>query len=236
MASGMIRDLLVNTDNLPETEAEHSRQWSDRLTRAHTADGEQSLMRQLLADNRPLTTPWEQTLRTCLQRSLAQKTDLSWSRPSRSWLANRGRTSNGKRMPWQPGTSSTKASPRLCIMVDVSGSVEDKLMERFANEIERVLRLLRCEIYLLIGDETVRHECRLRSGVTALRNVQFHGGGGTDFAPLILAADQLRPDIGIFLTDLDGPAGDEPKWEVIWAIPESADHRAQPFGRLLVLN
>lgn len=236
LAATMIRDLLTNPDDSPEDQAEQTRQWSERLLRAHTSDAEQSLMRQLLADNKTLKTPWEQLLRTRLQRALSQKLDISWSRPTRSWLANQGRTRFGKRLPWQPGLSSTKNSPRLCVMVDVSGSVDDLLMHRFANEIDRMMRTMRTDTYLIIGDDKVTQQHTLKVGVETLRNIEFNGGGGTDFAPLIKAADKLQPDIGIFLTDLDGPAGEAPRWPLLWAIPESARARKEPFGQLLVLE
>lgn len=236
MASTMIRDLLSNSEESPELQAEQTRQWSERLLRAHTSDADQSLMRQLLADNKSVKTPWEQVLRTRLQRALAQKTDISWSRPTRSWLANQGRTTSGKRMPWQPGISSVKSASRLCVMVDVSGSVDDQLMQRFATEIDRIMRVLRSEVHLIVGDDQLRHQVKLETGVNALRDIQFAGGGGTDFAPMIRAASELRPDIGVLLTDLDGPAGDDPGWPILWAIPEAAAFREAPFGQRLVLD
>lgn len=236
LAASIIQDLLTNFHGSPELQEEERRQWSERLLRAHSADAEQSLMRQLLADNQTPKTPWEQLLRTQLQRALAQKTHLSWSRASRSWLANRGRTSSGKRMPWQPGTSSTKSCARLCVMVDVSGSVDSPLLNRFSNEIERILRTQRSDVYLLVGDSIISYQCKLRAGNQTLRDVEFQGGGGTNFAPLIHAADKLHPDIGVFLTDLDGPAGEEPDWPIIWAVPESAAFRPAPFGKRLVLE
>jgi predicted metal-dependent peptidase len=236
LAAGTIRDLLSNSDTAPETYAEQSRQWSERLLRAHTSDADQSLMRQLLADNKSLKTPWELLLRTRLQRALAQTVDISWSRPTRSWLANRGRTTSGKRMPWQPGLSSTRDSPRLCVMVDVSGSVDNSLMQRFASELERIMRVMRSEVHLIVGDSQVRYQTRLKAGVNTIRDIEFTGGGGTDFAPMITAADKLRPDLGVLLTDLDGPAGEAPRWPILWVVPENAAFRQAPFGQRLVLE
>ena len=48
-------------------------------------------------------------------------------------------------------------------------------------------------------------------------------------------ADRHRPDIGIVLTDLDGPARWRPAWPVIWAVPEAYATASAPFGRKLVL-
>lgn len=236
LAATINRDLIPDADAQPELQQEQALQWRERLTRAHVADEGQSLLRQLLADNNSTTTPWEQLLRTRLQRALAQQPDLNWSRPTRSWLANQGRTSTGHRMPWQPGTSYSRSSPRLCVMVDVSGSVDDTVLRRFASEIDRILRTLRTDVYLIVGDDQVRSQCRLSPGVQALREIRFDGGGGTDFIPLIQAADKLQPDLGVFLTDLEGPAGESPQWPLLWAVPEASASLSVPFGTRLLLD
>jgi predicted metal-dependent peptidase len=61
------------------------------------------------------------------------------------------------------------------------------------------------------------------------------GGGDTDFAPLLAEAGRHRPDIAVVLTDLQGPAGRQPPWPVIWAVP-SRSAPAAPFGTRLLLN
>ncbi|MFK7859500.1 MAG: VWA-like domain-containing protein [Granulosicoccus sp.] len=236
LAATIIRDLVPADSQSPETRTEQSTQWAERLLRAHAVDGEQSFMRQLLADNVQATTPWEQILRTRLQRALSLQPDINWSRPTRSWMANRGRTASGKRLPWQPGTSYSRTSPRLCIMVDVSGSVNDKLMQRFSNEIDRIIRTYRTEVLLIVGDDKVREQHALKNGVSQLRSIQFNGGGGTDFIPLINAASVFKPDIGLFLTDLEGPAGAAPNWPVVWAVPVEATAQPVPYGQRIILD
>lgn len=236
LSASIIRDLIPAEHHEPELETEKSMLWRDRLNRAQAADEEQSLMRQLLADNQPSRTPWELVLRTRLQRALALQSGINWSRPNRSWIANQGRTAAGHRLPWQPGSSYTKTSPRLCVMVDVSGSVEDALMQQFANEIDRIIRTLRTDAYLIIGDDKVRSQSKLKSGVRALRELSFAGGGGTDFKPLINAANQHKPDLGLFLTDLEGPAGKAPSWPMIWAVPGHRATMPAPFGERILLD
>lgn len=236
LAATIIRDLIPTASESPETRTEQSMQWSERLLRAHTADAEQSFMRQLLADNTMGKTPWEQILRTRLQRALSMQPDINWSRPNRSWIANRGRTSSGHRLPWQPGTSYSRHTPRLCVMVDVSGSVEERLMLRFANEIDRIIRTFRTEALLIIGDDQVRERHKLKSGVNELRGIQFNGGGATNFVPLIAEASTYKPDIGLFLTDLEGPAGDPPAWPIVWAVPVEANVQPVPFGQRIILD
>ncbi|MBY0467738.1 MAG: hypothetical protein K2Q07_02045, partial [Burkholderiaceae bacterium] len=170
----------------PEEGAEQAREWSERIARAHANDGEFSMLRTLIADLPSTHTPWEQVLRTQLARSLAPKRDMSWSRPSRSYLANQGRASSNRRMPWEPGFSSSKASPRLVVIVDVSGSIDDTLMQRFACEVEAIVRRLEAGLVLVIGDDQVQEVMRFEPGRAArgrsgLRDIAFQGGGGTDF-------------------------------------------------------
>jgi predicted metal-dependent peptidase len=226
----------TETQGAPEAEAEQAREWSERILRAHTGDGAHSMLRTLIADLPRNRTPWEQVLRTQLTRSLAPKRDLSWSRPSRSYIANQGRCGPQRRMPWEPGYSSTKSVPRLVVIVDVSGSIEDDLMERFANEIEAITRRLEAGLVLVIGDEQVRSVTRYEPGHSDLRQIEFLGGGGTDFTPLLEEAERHGPDIVIVLTDLQGPANFRPRWPVIWAVPEAERLAEPPFGRKLVLN
>ena len=67
------------------------------------------------------------------------------------------------------------------------------------------------------------------------------GGGGTRFQP---ALDHFNndpdgpPAAVIYLTDLDGPAPEQPKdYEVLWAVPEQHYREGKhPFGRSVKVN
>ena len=232
-------DLLDGGGEALGAEADAERTWSDRLARAHASDGAQSLLRALIADRPAPRTPWRQVLRTRLARSLAPEPELSWSRPSRGWLANRGRTAGGRRIPWQPGTVGARAAPRLTVVVDVSGSVDDEQLTRFGGEVERLARLHRAELRLVTGDERVHLDVRLAPGRPGLAahasGGASDGGGGTDFRPLLAAAAAHAPDLVVVLTDLDGPAGDAPPFPVVWATPAGST-APLPWGRRLVLD
>ena len=93
----------------------------------------------------------------------------------------------------------------MAVIVDVSGSVEDSLMERVAREIEAITRRPEAGLLLVVGDDRVRTVAHFKPGQSDLRRVVFEGGGGTDFTPLLQEANQHRPDIGVVLTDLQGP-------------------------------
>ena len=219
----------------PEAQAGLAREWRERLLRAHAGDGAFSLLRALVKDLPQARTPWEQVLRSQLARGLSSRPSLSWSRPSRSYLARQGHCGPGRRMPWEPGFSGHQPVPRLVVVVDVSGSVDNTLMGRFAGEIEAITRRLGASLLLVIGDDQVRRVQPCAPGRSPLREITFAGGGGTDFTPLLQEADRHRPDITVVLTDLAGPARFRPRWPVLWAVPEACADAVAPFGRKLVL-
>jgi hypothetical protein len=240
LGAGQPADLRVHpcSPDPPEAEAEAAREWFERLLRAHANDGEFSMLRVLLADLPRSRTPWTQALRRAAARALAPQPSLSWSRPTRSWLANQGRLGPGRRLPWEPGRSAVRAVPHLVLVVDVSGSIEPPLLQQFAREVESLTRRLGATLLLVIGDERVRAVERFKPGgaaAAALGQIVFQGGGGTDFRPLLAEAMKHRPDLIVVLTDLDGPAGEPPRVPVLWAVPGAQSERAAPFGRKLVL-
>lgn len=225
----------------PQDQAQQSLQWSERLLRAHAGDGEHSMLRTLLADLPRTRVPWEQVLRVRLARALSLRRDVSWSRPTRSYLANQGRCGAHGRLPWEPGTAQSRRVPRLVVAVDVSGSIDAALVSRFAREVEAISRRLQATVIVVIGDDQVRHVERFEPGSPRaarlrLGGVAIQGGGGTDFTPLLEEADKHRPDLVVFLTDLEGPARFRPRWPVLWAVPEARADAVVPFGRMLVLD
>ena len=237
MGADILMDLVPTPDPNapPEAEAQHALLWSERVQRSHASDGLHSMLRALLADLPKVRTPWEQVLRTQLARSLSKKVDISWSRPARSYIANQGRCGD-RHMPFEPGFSLAKPTARLVVIVDVSGSVDDDLLDRFALQIEAITRRQEAGLVLIIGDDRVRKVARYEPGVCNLREIEFEGRGDTDFTPLLMEAEKHRPDIAVVLTDLDGPARYRPRWPVIWAVPEANKAAVAPFGRKVVLS
>ena len=58
----------------------------------------------------------------------------------------------------------------------------------------------------------------------------------TEDTPLLREAERHAPDIGVFLTDLDGPANYRPAFPVLWCVPVAHATMPHPFGRKLVLD
>ena len=88
----------------------------------------------------------------------------------------------------------------------------------------------------MVGDDQVQQVKTFAPGRCELAGLQFQGGGGTDFTPLLEEADRHAPDIMVVLTDLEGPTRCRPRSPVLWAAPEAHPPPQPPFGRLLVLR
>jgi predicted metal-dependent peptidase len=241
-AAGQSEDLepaAGEPDEAPEAEAESARAWRERLLRAHAGDAEFSLLRTLLADLPAPRTPWEQVLRTQAAHALSRRPGLSWSRPTRSWLANQGRSRAGRnsRLPWEPGRTTSSDAPRLVVVIDTSGSIDEALLRRFGTELDALARRLEAALVLVLGDDRVRAVHRLRPGRDSVGpHLQAPGGGGTDFSPLLEEAERHAPDLIVVLTDLQGPADFRPRAPVLWAVPPAWRDAERPFGRRLVLD
>jgi hypothetical protein len=229
-------------------EAEQAREWGDRLLRGHSGDGAFSLLRTLPRDLPQVHTPWEQVLRTQVARALAPRLAENPSRPARSWLANQGRVGardrpGRGRLPWAPGLTHARRVPRLVLVLDVSGSIDEPLLARFAAELAALTRRLDAAMTVVVGDDTVRAVHTVapgRLGKDTLRAWALApGGGGTDFTPLLEEASRHGPDLTVVLTDLDGPARHRPPGALVWAVPPGANEAAlaaAPFGRVLRLR
>jgi hypothetical protein len=233
---GQKRDLQPGAGEAPEAEAEGAREWADRLARAHAGDGQVSLLRVLLADLPRVHTPWEQVLRVQMARALSRRPGPSWSRPARSWIACQGRAGPHRRRPWEPGTATDTRAPRVVLVVDTSGSVDDALLGRFRREMQALVRRLEAALTVVVGDDAVREVLHHAPGRGRLPEIRPAQGGGTDFAPLLAEAARHRPDLAVVLTDLDGPAGPRPPMPVLWAVPPAHADAPCPFGRKLVLR
>jgi predicted metal-dependent peptidase len=225
-------------------EAEQAREWGDRLLRGHSGDGAFSILRTLPRDLPQVHTPWEQVLRTQVARALAPTLAENPSRPARSWLANQGRMGGQQghrgRMPYTPGLTHTRRVPRLVLVLDLSGSIDEPLLRRFAAELRALTRRLAAPLTLVAGDDAVRAVQPIEPGRIGLRELQalaaIPGGGGTDFTPLLEEAARHRPDLTVVLTDLEGPARFRPPGAVLWAVPAATHTPVAPFGRVLVLR
>src|SRR6266508_759718 len=221
-----------DVDNSPEEEI---RAWSSRLKMARGSLA--GIFYRLARELPRAKTPWERILRDLLHRHARRKRRPDPSRPTRRWLALESdlRQREGIDLPFERATSATRTG-RIALAVDTSGSINQSLLRRFAAEVAAVLQQTEPLLRLIVCDADVHqvYDFSGHEGAKALRRFRFKGGGGTDFRPAIAEAAKWKPDLFIYLTDLEGDAGDKPAFPVLWAVPEGKAEA--PWGKIVELN
>src|SRR5262245_41432972 len=111
---------------------------------------------------------------------------------------------------------------RIALAVDTSGSIDESHLRRFAAEVASVLERIEPQLRLIVcnADAHQVYDLSGREGLKTLRGGRFNAGGGRDFRPAITEAAKWKSDLLIYLTDMQGDAGDEPAFPVLWAVPE----------------
>jgi predicted metal-dependent peptidase len=149
------------------------------------------------------TVPWQETTRRFVT-SLTND-DYSWRR------ANRKHVAQGVYMP---SMYSESLGP-LGVIIDTSGSIDSKTLSAFQNELQALMNEARPErVTLIYADAEVNAVETFERGEYI--ELAPHGGGGTDFCPALELLDQDPPVAAIYLTDLEGPCGDERDFPVLW--------------------
>lgn len=217
------------------TTEETIRAWSARLKMARGSLA--GIFNRLARDLPSVKTPWERILRGLLFRHARRKLRLDPSRPTRRWLALESdlRKREGVDLPYERATRAARTG-RIALAVDTSGSIDGALLNRFAAEVAAVLDQTEALLRLIVCDAHVHqvYDFSGREGANMLREFKFKGGGGTDFKPAIVEAAKWKPDLLIYLTDLEGDAGDEPAFPVLWAVPEG--NAKAPWGKIVELD
>ena len=120
----------------------------------------------------------------------------------------------------RPGLVDAQLVPLF--ILDTSGSMDEKMMWTGINETVQVLQQMGIdEGYLCMADAEVAMEPKMVRLSELKVPMVFHGRGGTDFRPALLAAENMfpRPDLIFYWTDGDGWASPEPcSIPTIWGV------------------
>ncbi len=213
-----------------------ARVWASRLARAQAGDKPGGLLRELAGDFPVVKTPWPQILRSYLQDAVMPTTRENFNRPGRRVLSLDSEF-------FEPSFQNERGVRRIGVAVDTSGSIDEKLLLRFAGEVEAVQKRTGAELYLVVCDAEVTGEFLIpaygKTFTARFKAGEFHfkGGGGTDFAPALAKLNASNVRIGLYLTDMMGNFGTEkPKMPFLWC--STSDGREPPpgFGRVVYLD
>ncbi|MBX3089866.1 MAG: hypothetical protein KF772_04705 [Cryobacterium sp.] len=143
--------------------------------------------------------PWESLLSGAVRRAIgwaAGRGEYTYSRPSRRSSTIRGVVLPGQKRP----------VPRVSVIVDTSGSVDDELLARALGEVDGAISALGipgANITIYSVDAAVHTIAKVRHALDA----RLVGAGGTDLRIGLKAAEleRPRPEVIIVFTDGDTP-------------------------------
>lgn len=167
---------------------------------------------------------WREVLRRFI--SERAKVDYSFAKPKRRFL--------GEDL-YLPSLTGEKMGA-LVVAVDCSGSVDEKLLSKFASEINAIRQDVHpSKIDVIYFDSRVlKTECFEGEQDVSLNPI---GGGGTAFSPVFEYIDKQAetPIACIFLTDLCcNDFGPVPSYPVLWAVLEKSGGKLEaPFGEIV---
>lgn len=182
-------------------------------------------LERLVQDVVRTETDWRAVLRRFF--SERAKTDLSYARPKRRFLAED---------IYLPSLTGEKLGA-VVIAVDCSGSINAALLGAFEKEIKGIMQdTAPSEIKVMYFDSKVlKTDTYEQDAEISLKPV---GGGGTAFSPIFeaIAALDSVPTACVILTDLMcNDFGDAPGCPVLWASTERR-YQPVPFGEVIVLK
>ena len=180
----------IDMDSIPREQLskEIEKQWRDSLIKSKSAGTITGLEQKLFDTIFEPKIDWRNILRSELISYLGSTILVDYSK-------------EGRRNQELPGTKTINI-PRIWTFVDVSGSVWDEV-DQFLSEVVSILKVSG-DVILILWDTKVKLEKHLRS-VSDIKNINYTGGGGTRFYPVISKyIDKIKPiDVLIIITDLE---------------------------------
>ena len=135
----------------------------------------------------------------------------------------------------------------LVVVIDTSGSINDRIAARFLGEVDRLRSASECSLTVLQVDAAVQssqdYEPWESSDEGLAGKWRILGRGGTDFRPAFTWVIErgkehgMIPDALIYLTDGYGSfPTEEPPWPVLWVVTgDGLPEESFPFGSVLRL-
>ena len=218
------KDLIGNLSYNIHTGEVEAQVWNERFKRAAAGSQPDSILRGVIKDLPVTKTPWETHFREFLVAHVMPTTMVDWSRPSRRLLASKGSLGY-----YEPGIQRDLGVRKAGVVIDTSGSIDQKMLSFFIAETNAIMEQTGCQIVLISADAAVQSVDLFTDKVSG--TYEGKGGGGTDFRPAIKELEKHDIDCCVYLTDMCGTFPEQPpQFPVMWA---SLIDQVPPFGRFV---
>ncbi len=175
----------------------------------------------------PAKVPWRAALSAFF---ISDKTDISWSRPSRRFAAS------GLYLPSRQGDILDE----IVVSVDLSGSVDHNMRQNFFVEINTILNVIRPKaVRLIYFDCEVHYNRQFTNAELPLADMPPPEGGGGTSPDCVYDALEKEIKKGekinclIMLTDMEMSFGKAPPYPVLF-VTESEELKS-PYGQTIVM-
>lgn len=222
------------------------RRAEDEFRRIQAGAGSSDALMKAYRPTGQTGTPWYNAMRRMVSSALITKFNVDPLRPSRRTVALTyeatkpgQKEGDGTAVAFTPRLNRKAKAKRCVVILDTSGSMfcDRVLIERCISEMATICKRVNTVMTVIFADAEVCGVVQIGEAYELIRTLQPKGGGGTDFRPAIKAAEEMKPDLIVYLTDLCGTFPDrKPKTPVIWAFPPEFASVKSPWGQRLQLS
>ena len=164
--------------------------------------------------------------RQLLIRYLTARTnnDYSWSRPNKRF----------KPEYYLPSLYSETIG-NITIAIDTSGSITDEELQEILAEIEGIRETYHPKELTIIDCDSEIHNIHKVDDYTEILSLEFSGGGGTNFEPVINYCNENPPAVLIYFTDLYADdVTEHVEYDILWVC--NSNHSAPTIGETIYIN
>ena len=123
----------------------------------------------------------------------------------------------------------------LTFAIDTSGSIEDEKLQEMLSEIKGIQEVFNPEHMTVIDCDSEIHQVHDVDQTTDILSLNFHGGGGTRFQPVLDYVAEHPTQALIYFTDLYGESDLDPvEYPILWIC--NSDHEPAPIGETVYVD
>jgi len=166
--------------------------------------------------------PWPIILHKFLDQRVRE--EYSWARKNRRYPKD----------TYMPSLHSYGLG-HLTFAIDTSGSIEDTQLQEMLSEIKGIQQTFNPESMTVIDCDSVIHQVYEINQTTDILSLEFAGGGGTSFTPVLNYVKKHPTQALVYFTDLYGESELDPvDYPILWIC--NSDHEPATIGETVYVD
>jgi predicted metal-dependent peptidase len=166
--------------------------------------------------------PWPVILHKFLDQRVRE--EYSWARKNRRYPKD----------TYMPSLHSYGLG-HLTFAIDTSGSIEDNQLQEMLSEIKGIQQTFNPESMTVIDCDSAIHQVYEINQTTDILSLEFAGGGGTSFTPVLNYVKKHPTQALVYFTDLYGESELDPvDYPILWIC--NSDHEPATIGETVYVD